>query len=832
MNNFHFIKFGPSILGMLIISTLKAAIINVPGDYTSIQQAVNASVTGDTVLVDVGTYTENIRFNGKNITLASKYIISLDTSYITQTIIDGSNGIEGDTASCAAFLHGEDTTAVLQGFTLLNGKGTKVSNNGNILYEGGGIIIYDASPVIKNNIIKNNTALSGGGGISSFNNSSPRITNNIIMNNSAGYAGGIVLNWCGGYVRNNIVFNNSATGFYGTGGIMVWDNGSIPAYIENNTIIGNRAATTAGGLSTNRSGTPEVSYNLIRNNYQGSGNEIVLTIPTYYFNNNSYLNEGIDDNINVVPQFSGGQFQIANTEAGEDIGAHKGNGAMPFPDVPLSNLRTNNSLIFIQDISETKSIDLLITNNSSKEAIIDSIVFPENLSGLESIKEFSGDTISSLLTDTLPVTIQAAESLNLFDTLHIYHKLEGLSNPLSILFILDSDKNLQDDISGLQAQYTFNDITDNVISDELGISNGTCTSSTVNADGASGKCLGFNATGGTGSVSIPNTDSINFGQGQSFSVSLLYKGDPVNYQNEVFLLMKGATSGNWYAISTKNGQLRFTIDDDNAKTTCTYVVPDEFDTRIWHHIVAVRNCELDVLQLFIDGSLASSIPDNTEETIASTNPMALTNYSSTMNTGLDELQVFGKAMNEYEVADLFNTYTLTELSSVATLDTLYVVDNSFNEGGFTMGTADYSCLLPFGTTSANIEASPTSYWAKIQGTGNFSTIPGTASIIVTSEDGEASISYSIDFTVDETSATMIPSDENGMGIFPNPANDIATLNVSKNMLGKKVVIYNNLGHHITSLLIDKTEFELRVGEYPRGIYFIRTEDTYCKLIVQ
>ena len=50
--------------------------INVPLDFTTIQAAINASNNGDTILVEPGTYYENINFNGKNVFLTSNYHIS------------------------------------------------------------------------------------------------------------------------------------------------------------------------------------------------------------------------------------------------------------------------------------------------------------------------------------------------------------------------------------------------------------------------------------------------------------------------------------------------------------------------------------------------------------------------------------------------------------------------------------------------------------------------------------------------------------------------------------------------------------------------------------
>jgi hypothetical protein len=66
-----------------------STIINIPADYSTIQQGINASIDGDTVLVQPGTYVENINFNGQNIVLGSLFLTTGDTSYISQTVIDG-----------------------------------------------------------------------------------------------------------------------------------------------------------------------------------------------------------------------------------------------------------------------------------------------------------------------------------------------------------------------------------------------------------------------------------------------------------------------------------------------------------------------------------------------------------------------------------------------------------------------------------------------------------------------------------------------------------------------------------------------------------------------
>ena len=101
----------------------KATIINVPANYPTIQAAILATANGDTVLVAPGTYFENLNFRGHKIVLTSLYYLNKDTSFIKSTIINGSQPSNPDTASCVIINSGEDSTTVLQGFTLTGGGG-------------------------------------------------------------------------------------------------------------------------------------------------------------------------------------------------------------------------------------------------------------------------------------------------------------------------------------------------------------------------------------------------------------------------------------------------------------------------------------------------------------------------------------------------------------------------------------------------------------------------------------------------------------------------------------------------------------------------------------
>jgi hypothetical protein len=66
----------------LSIRRAVAGTINVPGDYPTIQQAINAAANGDVILVGAGVHDENIVISGKS-------SISLIGQYADNTIITG-----------------------------------------------------------------------------------------------------------------------------------------------------------------------------------------------------------------------------------------------------------------------------------------------------------------------------------------------------------------------------------------------------------------------------------------------------------------------------------------------------------------------------------------------------------------------------------------------------------------------------------------------------------------------------------------------------------------------------------------------------------------------
>ena len=275
---------------------LKATTIIIPTDYETIQEGIDAALPGDTVLVEPGIYIENISFSGKNIVVASLFLTTSDTSYISQTIIDGDQN-----NSVVRFESMEDSTALLTGFTITNGFNS---------LGGGGILCFAfSSPSLENLTIKGNTG-AGGGGVMCFGYANPHISNVTIMENTSVLFGGglycefssnpsldhvtirdnislqdggglYFLDSCKAQLNNVLIENNHAERY---GGGLGCENGSDISLTQ--VELYNNSANSFGGGMYNLAASPNINNSLIQNNSANVGGGIysVLSQSPYLVN--------------------------------------------------------------------------------------------------------------------------------------------------------------------------------------------------------------------------------------------------------------------------------------------------------------------------------------------------------------------------------------------------------------------------------------------------------------------------------------------------------------------------------------------------------------------
>lgn len=310
---------------LLCGATALATDRHVPGQYATIQAAIDACVAGDTVIIADGTYTgtgnKNLDFHGLAITVRSAsgdpatctidcglsgrgfYFHTGETAAARvqdltirrgSVVYPGGGGvycisahptlsncvITGNTAQFfAGGLHCEYASPTLLGCTISGNAGT-----------GGGGVSCEASSnaSLTNCLIVGNTSINNlGGGISSVD-SSPTFTHCWIANNTAGNGGGAYSANSGAIFTGCIITRN--TGTNNGGGIYCAGAGTT---LRNCTIMGNIAGIAGGGLFcqfsspvvTNcilwastpqqidgNSGSPVVNHCDVQGGWSGAGN--------------------------------------------------------------------------------------------------------------------------------------------------------------------------------------------------------------------------------------------------------------------------------------------------------------------------------------------------------------------------------------------------------------------------------------------------------------------------------------------------------------------------------------------------------------------------------
>jgi hypothetical protein len=263
------------IAGLGIGQGASAAVVwHVPGDFSSIQAALNAAADGDEIQVSPGTYRENLTI--------TKDVLLRSTNGSGVTVIDGGGAGRVVTISEGA----SASSATLEGFTIRGGAGVS---------EGGGISLGSASAAIRGNIIEDNRACNGAG--IAIVGGTPRVEANIIRNNT----------------------RSGCSGGTGGGGILLRTAGS--AVVVGNTIENNAIGSgPGGGLSLNAAGTPRIEGNIIRFNTASSGGGGVYLrnatnadlIQNLVYGNTASSGGGIDW---LVPSGQRGPWLLNNTIA-------------------------------------------------------------------------------------------------------------------------------------------------------------------------------------------------------------------------------------------------------------------------------------------------------------------------------------------------------------------------------------------------------------------------------------------------------------------------------------------------------------------------------------
>ena len=224
---------------ILFVNQPKSAILYVPSDYPTVQRGLNAASEHDTVLVADGTYYENLKFPPINLVLASLFIMDNDSSHIALTILDGSQYTNQDSASVIFMNRGQDTSTVISGFTIMNGRGTSKLFYGNSLLHGGGCFIHNAWPKIVFNHFCSDSADLGGAIYIGAIGYAVIYHNEFSQNYALIWGGAVKIDSCSAIISDNHVYENYA-----------WHRAGISAERGQEIIIVNNYIHHNSGITT------------------------------------------------------------------------------------------------------------------------------------------------------------------------------------------------------------------------------------------------------------------------------------------------------------------------------------------------------------------------------------------------------------------------------------------------------------------------------------------------------------------------------------------------------------------------------------------------------
>jgi len=199
-------KYNIIMVGLILLSLSQRICLGidrlVPSQYPTIQGAINAVVSGDTVVISPGIYAGEMNSNvhvpaSKPITVRS--IDPTDPNVVAGTVIDCFDTVGGDNP---AFLLDGGGSVVIDGLTIINGYN----------YQGGGVMFRNAFAILRNCVFEDCFAFGNGGTIYSEN--SIIVCSNCIIRNSLSdmYGGAVTsinstfeMHGCtieGGFARN------------------------------------------------------------------------------------------------------------------------------------------------------------------------------------------------------------------------------------------------------------------------------------------------------------------------------------------------------------------------------------------------------------------------------------------------------------------------------------------------------------------------------------------------------------------------------------------------------------------------------------------------------
>ena len=252
------------------VPTTSGAALHVPGEYATIQAAIDATTNGDVVEIADGTYkgvgNKNLDFEGRAITVRSASgkpaLCIIDCEHSGRGFYfhsgEGPDSVVDGVTVTSAYVGNESTGGGYGGAVRCSTSSPTIANcvfRGNSASQGGAVYCQLSNPLLINCILRDNWGTSNGAGLCCSTSSPTLINCTIIGNTSRSFGGGVYCVYeCDPILTNCILRGNSPQQYY------------------------------------HYSGTPLITYSNIEGGWAGTGN--IDADPLFAFEGDVHLMSG------------------------------------------------------------------------------------------------------------------------------------------------------------------------------------------------------------------------------------------------------------------------------------------------------------------------------------------------------------------------------------------------------------------------------------------------------------------------------------------------------------------------------------------------------------
>ena len=333
--------------------------------------------------------------------------------------------------------------------------------------------------------------------------------------------------------------------------------------------------------------------------------------------------------------------------------------------------------------------------------------------------------------------------------------------------------------------------------------NGTVNGPALTADRFGALNSAYYFSGST--IDIPHNPSLGIQQFQGFTVSIwALKESSISLTHLIGKRPQGAQNYNWQIA-----------DSDGLQFTAT-AAPDVFgaistqptNTQVWDHIVGIY--ENGLWELYVNSQLVASAQSSFFQADIDT-PLAIGNSGGWGGFlgNLDDVAIWNRALTADEVLALYNSCNVAP----------QVVTGSASPSSFANST--YTCVNNVGSTYNWTVNNGTI--VNGQGTNSIEILWGTegvgsVSVVETTTDGCVGDVLTFDVVIIPNSIEEL---SNAMILYPNPATTELNLQITSDLIGSDVLVFDALGKQIMKQQILSTNTTINTSSFAVGSYVVK-----------